>query len=113
MRAREPELSGFIDHDGVKIAWDVYGDGDVTLLLLPTWTIVHSRFWKGQIAYLARHCRVVTFDGPGNGRSDRPLDPAPYGVTSMTAMALRSWMPPGPSAPWCCRCRRRRTGRFH
>ena len=42
------------------------------MLLLPTWSIVHSRFWKAQIPYLARHCRVVTFDGRGNGRSDRP-----------------------------------------
>ena len=25
-----------------------------------------------QIPYLARHCRVLTFDGRGNGRSDRP-----------------------------------------
>jgi pimeloyl-ACP methyl ester carboxylesterase len=39
---------------------------------MPTWSIFHSRHWKMQIAYLARHCRVVTFDGRGNGRSDRP-----------------------------------------
>ena len=44
---------------------------------MPTWTIVHARFWKAQVPYLARHFRVLTYDGPGNGRSDRPLDPAP------------------------------------
>ena len=49
-----------------------YGDGEPTFLLLPTWSIIHSRHWKAQIHYLARHARVVTFDGRGNGRSDRP-----------------------------------------
>ena len=43
---------------------------------MPTWSIVHSRHWKMQIPYLARHCRVVTFDARGNGRSDRPADAA-------------------------------------
>ena len=51
--------------------------GEPTVLLLPTWSIVHSRHWKMQIPYLARHCRVVTFDGRGNGRSDRPAEPRP------------------------------------
>ena len=46
--------------------------GSPTILLMPTWSIVHSRHWKPQIPYLARHFRVVTFDGRGNGRSDRP-----------------------------------------
>jgi pimeloyl-ACP methyl ester carboxylesterase len=55
---------------------------------MPTWTIVHARFWKAQIPYLARHFRVVTYDGPGNGRSDRPLDPAPYGCEAQGRLAL-------------------------
>ena len=60
----------------MRIFWEGYGAGEPTVLLLPTWSIVHSRLWKMQIPYLARHCRVVTFDGRGNGRSDRPRDAA-------------------------------------
>jgi pimeloyl-ACP methyl ester carboxylesterase/predicted glycosyltransferase len=71
-RARYPEASGFVERDGVRLFYEVYGTGEPTVLLLPTWSIVHSRHWKMQIPYLARHCRVVVFDGRGNGRSDRP-----------------------------------------
>lgn len=80
MRARLPDLEGRIESGGVSIAYEVYGEGSPTILLLPTWMILHSRFWKLQVPYLARHYRVVTFDPPGNGRSDRPLDPAAHGV---------------------------------
>jgi pimeloyl-ACP methyl ester carboxylesterase len=71
-RACYPDESGYVERDGVKIYYEVYGSGEPTVLLLPTWSIIHSRHWKMQIPYLARHCRVVTFDGRGNGRSDRP-----------------------------------------
>ena len=69
---RYPDAEGFVERDGVRVFWERYGEGEPTVLLLPTWSIVHSRFWKAQIPYLARHCRVLTFDGRGNGRSDRP-----------------------------------------
>lgn len=88
MRARLPDAEGAVEHEGVEIGYEVYGDGSPTLLLLPTWTIIHSRFWKAQIPYLARHHRVVVFDGPGNGRSDRPPDPAAYGVEAVAAAAV-------------------------
>ena len=71
-RARYPDESGYAERGGVKLHYEVYGSGEPTILLLPTWSIIHSRHWKMQIPYLARHCRVVTFDGRGNGRSDRP-----------------------------------------
>ncbi len=78
MRAREPDTAGYIERDGVKVGYEVFGGGDLTILLMPTWAVVHSHRWKGQVAYLARHFRVITYDGPGNGRSDRPVDPAAY-----------------------------------
>jgi pimeloyl-ACP methyl ester carboxylesterase/predicted glycosyltransferase len=78
MRAREPDLEGFVDHDGVKVGYAVYGEGDQTLLLAPSWMVVDSRAWKSQVPYLSRHVRVVTVDPRGNGRSQRPSDPAAY-----------------------------------
>ena len=77
-RARYPDEDGFIERDGVRVFWERYGEDAPTILLLPTWSIMHSRHWKGQIPYLARHFRVVTFDGRGNGRSDRPQTTAAY-----------------------------------
>jgi pimeloyl-ACP methyl ester carboxylesterase/predicted glycosyltransferase len=77
-RARYPDEEGYVERDGVRISYEVYGEGEPTVLLLPTWSIIHSRHWKMQIPYLARHCRVVTFDGRGNGKSDRPEEVAAY-----------------------------------
>jgi pimeloyl-ACP methyl ester carboxylesterase/predicted glycosyltransferase len=79
VRAREPDLDGFAERDGVKLFYEVFGEGSSpTVLLLPTWSIIHSRFWKAQVPYLARHFRVVTFDGRGAGRSDRPVGAPAY-----------------------------------
>ena len=78
MRARYPDKEGFVERDGARVFYEVFGAGEPTVLLLPTWSIIHSRFWKAQIPYLARHCRVITFDGRGNGRSSRPTDSAAY-----------------------------------
>ena len=85
-RARYPDSSGYIKRDGVRLYYEVYGSGEPTVLLLPTWLVIHSRHWKMQIPYLARHCRVVAFDGRGNGRSDRPV--AGYEEPEFAADAL-------------------------
>ena len=87
-RARYPDESSYVERDGVQIFYEVYGTGEPTVLLLPTWSLIHSRHWKMQIPYLARHARVVTFDGRGNGRSDRPTDPIAYSEQEFAADAI-------------------------
>jgi pimeloyl-ACP methyl ester carboxylesterase len=87
-RARYPEAEGYVERDGVSVFWERYGEGEQTILLLPTWSIVHSRLWKGQIPYFARHCRVLTFDPRGNGRSERPDEEAAYSEWEFAADAL-------------------------
>jgi pimeloyl-ACP methyl ester carboxylesterase/predicted glycosyltransferase len=77
-RARYPDREGFAERDGKRLFYEVYGEGEETVFLLPTWSLVHSRHWKMQIAYFARHFRVLTMDGLGNGRSDRCRDPQRY-----------------------------------
>ena len=88
VRARQPERCGYAVRDGVRLYYEVFGDGPATVLLLPPWAIVHSRVWKLQVPYLARHFRVVTFDARGNGRSDRPRGAAAYDDEALLADAL-------------------------
>ena len=88
MRAREPDETGFVDRDGVPIYWERFGDGSPTLVLMPPWSIVHSRCWKGQVPYLARHFRVVVYDPRGNGLSGRPAEVAAYSEREYAADTL-------------------------
>ena len=84
-RARLADRTGVVERDGVALAWELYGDGPTTVLLMPTWSIIHSRFWKAQIPYLSRHYRVLSFDGRGNGRSDVPRGAAAYSNATFAA----------------------------
>ena len=74
-----PVEAGFVAREGRRIAWQEFGSGNDVLLLMPTWSIVHSDFWRAQVPYFAERYRVIAFDGLGNGGSDRPTDPRMYG----------------------------------
>jgi pimeloyl-ACP methyl ester carboxylesterase/predicted glycosyltransferase len=78
MRAREPDYEGVVERDGVRVGYDVYGAGEPVILLLTSWAIVHARQWKAQVPYLSRRFRVITVEGRGNGRADRPATAEAY-----------------------------------
>jgi pimeloyl-ACP methyl ester carboxylesterase len=87
-RAREPDEQGHVENDGVRIFYELYEHQAPTLLLMPPVAFTHSRIWKGQVPYLSRHFRLLTFDGRGNGKSDRPSHPAAYGPQQFADDAL-------------------------
>lgn len=88
MRAKLPEREGFVEREGVKLAYEVYGSGSQTMVFLPSWTIVHSRVYKAQLPYFSERFRCISYDGRGNGKSDRPDDVAAYSVDNQIADAL-------------------------
>ncbi|MBX9589414.1 MAG: alpha/beta fold hydrolase [Hyphomonadaceae bacterium] len=88
MRAKLPSKAGFIDRDGVNLYYEIYGEGAQTMVFLPPWIIVHSRIYKAQLPYFSERFRCITFDGRGNGKSDRPADAAAYSLDHYIADAL-------------------------
>ena len=78
MRARYPDTEGLIERGGVNVGYEVFGAGEPAILLLTSWAIVHARQWKAQVPYLARHFQVITVEGRGNGRADRPRTAEAY-----------------------------------
>ena len=87
-RARYPDTEGFVERDGERLFYEVYGEGEETVFLIPTWSLIHSRHWKMQIPYFARHFRVLTMDGLGNGRSSRCRDGRRYGAAEFARDCL-------------------------
>src|SRR3954451_14736853 len=65
-----------LDRDGVKIHYEVHGNGP-TLLLTHGYSST-SAMWKGQIEALSKQHRLVLWDMRGHGQSDYPDDPAAY-----------------------------------
>lgn len=72
---RERLLSS-IDIDGVKIAYDLAGEGPAVVLVHGLGTNRH--IWAAQVAVLAKHFRVLSFDLPGAGQSSD--DPGGYSI---------------------------------
>jgi hypothetical protein len=42
MRAREPDLSGYVDRDGVKVAYESFGEGKIAIVFPTVDTIVDA-----------------------------------------------------------------------
>jgi pimeloyl-ACP methyl ester carboxylesterase len=65
-----------LDRDGVKIQYEVAGDGPA--LILTHGYSSTGEMWAGQIAPLSKHFKVITWDMRGHGRSDYPEDQDQY-----------------------------------
>ncbi|SFN15367.1 alpha/beta fold hydrolase [Variovorax sp. OV329] len=74
----QPVQEGFIERDGVRLWYATWGESGPWIAFAPPFQIVHSQMLKGTVPYLSRHFRVITMDGRGNGRSDRPEGQAAY-----------------------------------
>jgi len=77
-----------VSADGTRIAWSRYGQGDRTILFVPTWNMVDSRVVGHQVASLARHATVLTFDPRGAGASDRPARGYGFPMHAADAVAV-------------------------
>lgn len=77
MRALEPAATGFVANpiDGVRSYYELFGpeNSGRAIVFAPAGNYVHSRVWKMQVPYFARHgFRVLAYDARGSGKSDRP-----------------------------------------
>ena len=88
MRAVSPDRTGVVDREGIEIYYEVFENDAPTLFFIPPSPITYSRIFKAQIPYLARHYRVVIFDGRGSGGSSRVAGVAAHARGKNVADAL-------------------------
>jgi len=73
----------FAEVNGVRLHYDVYGDGQPLLLIMGLGTPMWA--WEPQVRDFSRQYKVIAFDNRGVGRS--PLPAAPFGIDDMAADA--------------------------
>ena len=80
---RSPPATRYAINNGVSLAYQVFGSGELDLLLVTGWVLPMELFWDDP-AYvrfldrLASSYRVILWDKRGTGQSDRlPLDQVP------------------------------------
>jgi pimeloyl-ACP methyl ester carboxylesterase/predicted glycosyltransferase len=73
-----PVRDGYVEREGVKSWYAVWGEAGPWIAFAPIFQITHMQMLKATVPYLSRHFRVVTMDGRGNGRSDRPQGQEAY-----------------------------------
>ena len=73
--------TNFLEHDGVSIAWQAFGQGAAEILLVPGWVSNVDLFWqypepRAFLEGLGSFARVAVYDKPGTGASD-PVEATP------------------------------------
>ena len=79
----------FFDSHGVKIHYLDRGHGAPVLMIHGFGSSAEEHWVKtGMVERLARRSRVIVYDARGHGQSDKPHDPADYGLANMRADAV-------------------------
>jgi pimeloyl-ACP methyl ester carboxylesterase len=74
-----PPNRHFFDSDGIKIHYMDKGEGEPVVLIHGFGANLDVN-WTGVAGKLSSEYRVVALDNRGHGRSDKPHDPAKYGL---------------------------------
>jgi pimeloyl-ACP methyl ester carboxylesterase len=78
------------DSDGVKIHYLDQGHGAPVLMIHGFGSSAEEHWVKtGMVERITRRSRAVAYDARGHGHSDKPHDPARYGLANMRADAVR------------------------
>ena len=83
-----------IVRDGVRLRYDVHGDGEPLLCIMGL--AAASGWWYPQVEGLADRYRLITFDNRGAGDSEAP--PGPYTMSALAGCLMhyrKSFTPPG------------------
>lgn len=70
--SEHPPIGRFIDVDGVRLHYIDKGKGEVVTLIHGNLTLAEDFLLSGIVDKLAQRYRVIVFDRPGFGYSDRP-----------------------------------------
>lgn len=93
-----PPLGQFVEVDGVRLHYVEKGAGPPVLLLHGNVFQLQDFIASGLLEALARHHRVIVFDRPGFGHSDRPRDrqwtPEAQAALMISALAKLGADPP-------------------
>ena len=90
-----PAAGGYVEHDGVRLYYEVYGEGPPLLLLHGNGASIWSM--KHQIAYFRRHYRVIALDSRDHGRSSDAPGPLTFEAMADDAAAVLAHLHAGPA----------------
>jgi CubicO group peptidase (beta-lactamase class C family)/predicted dienelactone hydrolase len=79
------DASGYVDNNGVKIYYEVEGQGPP--LVLVHWASGSTQDWRlfGYVDALKDDYRLILVDMRGHGKSDKPDDPAAYAAATQAS----------------------------
>ena len=90
-----PAAGAYFEHDGVRLYYEVYGQGPPLLLIHGNGANIWSM--KHQIAYFSQHYQVIAMDSRDHGRSGDAKDALTFEAMADDQVALLDYLHAGPA----------------